>query len=70
MGFIGQDTIVFIRKKGSHYHLSTCSMVTEWKSIIVSNEGIEDDPYFGIEFKDVDKRKYRPDACALDKRRK
>jgi len=61
MGFIGQDTIVFIRKKGSHYHLANCWMV---KDISMA-----DDPYFGIEFKDVDKRKYRPCACASDKRR-
>jgi hypothetical protein len=61
MGFIGQDTIVFIRKKGSHYHLSNCWMVKDPSMI--------DDPYFGIEFKDVDKRQYRPDACASDKRK-
>lgn len=61
MGFIGQDTIVFIRKQGSHYHLQNCDAL----SLIV-----KDDPYYGVEFKDIDKRLYHPCACISDKKRK
>ena len=56
MGFIGQDTIVFIRKGGSHYHLPNCQMLTNLPSCY--NE------YYGVEFKDVDKHQYKSCACS------
>ena len=59
MGFIGQDTIVFIRKDGHHYHLPTCQMINSLPTIYNS--------YYGIEFKDLDKRLYHPCTCINDK---
>jgi hypothetical protein len=58
MGFIGLDTIVWIRKNGLHYHLLTCWMVKD--------PNMTDDPYYGIEFKELDKKKYKPCACIME----
>jgi hypothetical protein len=52
MGFIGQDTIVFIRKDGSHYHIKGCWMIEK--------------DYYGIEFKDINKKQYKPCGCVLE----
>ena len=60
MGFIGQDTIVFIRKGGSLYHLSTCDLIPNLPSCY--------NLYYGIEFKDLDKRIYHPCTCIDDKK--
>lgn len=70
MGFIGLDTIVFISKRGLHYHLSSCTIVKDALTRQELHPDFTEDIYYGIEFKDVDHRQYKPCVCVSDKRKK
>jgi hypothetical protein len=55
-----QRATVFIRTKGSFYHLASCRMLL--------NLPINDpDRYYGVEFRVIDKRKYHPCPLCIDK---